>query len=331
MGTVSATSEPAAASKLPPVTRIAVAGAGFMGGGIAAELALRLSHVEAVTLWDATSGAASRAVERARQVADVLSSAGVLARGDADARLPRLRAAATLEEALEGAQYVAEAVPEDLDVKRQVFRRLDAAASPDAVLASNTSGFDPADLSAGLMHPERVVVAHYFGPAYLIPAVEVVPHAGTAPWAVARTEAVLRAAGKRPILLGKFVPGFVANRLQQALFREALWLVRQGIATPEAIDEIVRYSFGPRLAALGPITVADFAGLDVYASLAQNVWPSLSTEAAAGAPPQEIVTHLGGGRAGAKTGAGFYDWPDERRNTTTARRDAALSRALQEG
>jgi 3-hydroxybutyryl-CoA dehydrogenase len=318
------------ATQAKEVTRAAVIGAGFMGSGIAAELALRVPQLEGVTLWDAQPGAARRAVERGREVADALVAAGVLQTTEADARLARLSAADALEDALAGAQYVAEAVPEDLALKQEVFRRLDAVAAPDAVLASNTSGFDPAALAEGLDHPERVLVAHYFGPAYLIPAVEVVPHAGTAAWATKTAIAVLRVAGKRPIPLGKFVPGFVANRLQQALFREALMLIREGVATPEGIDEVVRFSFGPRLAALGPVTVADFAGLDVYASLATNVWPTLSAEPASDAPPQEIAQRTAAGQLGAKSGAGFFEWPADRRAEVTARRDAALSRALKD-
>ena len=301
-----------------------------MGGGIAAELALRVPSLETVTLWDAIPGAAQRAIDRAPDVARILVDAGILPATDVESRLPRLRAAATLEEAVAGAAYVAEAVPEDLSLKQSVFRRLDAATDPTAVLASNTSGYDPADLARGLAHPDRVVVAHYFGPAYLIPAVEVVPHAGTAPWAVERTVDLLDSAGKRTIQLGKFVPGFVANRLQQALFREALWLVRNGVASPDQIDELVRYSFAPRLAALGPMAVADFAGLDVYASLATNVWPSLSVEPARDAPPRELAEAAAQDHLGVKTGAGFYDWPADRRAEFTARRDAALSRALRD-
>ena len=300
-----------------------------MGGGIAAELALRLPDVETVTLWDAQDGAAERAVGRARDVAAALVIARVLNSDQVESRLGRLRAVTQLEEALDGAAYVAEAVPEDLALKQDVFRRLDRAAPRETVLASNTSGYDPASLATLLTHPERVLVAHYFGPAYLIPAVEVVPHAGTADWAVDRTVALLTAAGKRPIRLGKFVPGFVANRLQQALFREALWLLREGVVTPEELDEIVRYSFGPRLAALGPMTVADFAGLDVYASLTTNVWPTLSTEPATDAPPQEITTRTASGRLGTKKGGGFFDWPEDRRSAVAAVRDAALARALQ--
>jgi 3-hydroxybutyryl-CoA dehydrogenase len=312
------------------VRRVAVIGAGFMGSGIGSELALRAPGVERVVLWDATDGAAQAAVGRAGDVARILVDAGVVAAHDADARLRRIGAATTLAEAVEGAEYVVEAVPEELSLKLEVFKRLDAAAAPDAVLASNTSGYDPADLATGLAHPERVVVAHYFGPAYLIPAVEVVPHQGTADWAVERTERLLRSAGKRTIRLGKFAPGFVANRLQQALFREALHLVREGIAAPEQIDELVRYSFAPRLAALGPMAVADFAGLDVYASLATNVWPTLSAEPAAGAPPAELAEMGANGRLGVKTGGGFYDWPEARRAVVAARRDGALSRALKD-
>jgi 3-hydroxybutyryl-CoA dehydrogenase len=209
-----------------------------------------------------------------------------------------------------------------------LFRQLDAATSPATVLASNTSGFDPADLASELRHPERVLVAHYFAPAYLIPLVEVVPHAGTAESAVERALALLAGAGKRPVRLERFVPGFIANRLQQALFREALYLLRQGIASATEIDEVVRFSFGPRLAALGPFAVADFAGHDVYASLATTVGPTLSVEGAAGRPPAELAASLAAGRLGVKSGSGFHPWPADRRRQLTARRDRALLAAL---
>jgi 3-hydroxybutyryl-CoA dehydrogenase len=310
------------------MTVIAVVGAGFMGGGIAAELALRLPDASAVRVWDAAPGAAGRAIERAREVAGALQEAGLLAPQDGVARLERLVAPPTLEESLEGTTYVAEAAPEDLVLKQVLFQRLDALAPPEAVLASNTSGYNPADLAAVTAHPERVLVAHYFGPAYLIPLVEVVPHPATAPWALRRTVDLLTRAGKHPVPLERFSPGFVANRLQQALFREALFLMREGIAPPAAIDEVVRFSFGPRLAALGPFTVADFAGHDVYAALARNVWPTLSTESAAGELPPELAESLAVGRLGTKSGAGFYEWPDDRLRRATARRDDALRAAM---
>ncbi|HEV2124419.1 MAG TPA: 3-hydroxyacyl-CoA dehydrogenase NAD-binding domain-containing protein [Chloroflexota bacterium] len=311
------------------VRRIAVVGTGFMGTGIGVELALRVSTLESVALCDAQEGAAARAVERAREIGRTLSDAGVISEDEANSRLGRLRAAPSLEEALDGVTYVVEAVPEELPIKQHTFSLLDRIALPDAVLASNTSGFDPAELAQGLTHPERILVAHYFGPAYLIPLVEIVPHSATASWAVERTETLLETAGKRPIRLGQFAPGFVANRLQQALFREALYLVREGIATPDAIDEVVRFSFGPRLASLGPFTVADFAGLDVYSSLATNVWPTLSTETAAEAPPRELAERVSSGSLGTKTGQGFHSWPPDRLQSIGARRDVALARVLQ--
>lgn len=310
------------------IDRIAVVGTGFMGGGIGAEFALRLEHDVRVTLWDARPGGAATAVARAREVADALVEAGILLPDVATRRLARLGTADTLAEVTDGASYVVEAVPEDLPTKQEIFRALDRFTGPDVILASNTSGFDPADLADGLMHPGRVVVAHYFGPAFLIPLVEVVPHPGTVSWVTERTAKLLTDAGKRPAILGRFVPGFVANRLQQALFREALHLVRNGVATPEVIDEVARFSFGPRLAALGPFTVADFAGLDVYASLSTNVWPDLSAETASGAPPPELVAHVVTGTLGVKTGAGTYPWPPGQVQAVTARRNRALGDAL---
>jgi 3-hydroxybutyryl-CoA dehydrogenase len=118
--------------------------------------------------------------------------------------------------------------------------------------------------------------------------------------------------------------------LQQALFREALHLIREGIATPDAIDDVVRYSFAPRLAALGPFNVADFAGLDVYASIVRHIWPTLSNEPAEDALPPEVATRIDQNRLGIKTGAGFYDWPADRLERLTKRRDAALVKALKQ-
>jgi 3-hydroxybutyryl-CoA dehydrogenase len=311
-----------------PVRHAAVVGAGFMGGAIAAELALRVPQIDSVRVWDEGDGIAERAVARARDVAGLLSQASVVSAQEVEQRLARLRPAATMAEALDGVAYAAEAVPEELPLKQEVFERLDRLAAPQTVLASNTSGFDPAHLAHGLTHPERVLVAHYFGPAYLIPLVEVVPHRGTAEWAVARTLALLNQAGKHPVRLSRFVPGFVGNRLQQALFREALSLVREKVVTPEAVDEVVRFSFGPRLAALGPFTVADFAGLDVYASIIRHIWPTLSNESAAQVLPPEVASRIDANHLGTKTGAGFYDWPEERLRDRTTRRDTALVDAL---
>ena len=180
------------------IDRIAVIGAGFMGGGIGAEFALRLEHDVRVTLWDARPGGAATAVARAREVADALVEAGILLPEVATRRLARLATADTLAEVTDGASYVVEAVPEDLPTKQEVFRDLDRITGPDVILASNTSGFDPADLAKDLSHPARVVVAHYFGPAFLIPLVEVVPHPGTDPWVTERTAKLLSDAGKRP-------------------------------------------------------------------------------------------------------------------------------------
>lgn len=307
--------------------RIAVIGAGFMGGGIAAEFAVRLATCPGVTIWDPRPEAALAAVARAGAVAHALTEAGIITDDIAISRITRLHSVETIEEAVADATYIVEAVPENLAVKQAIFQAIDQITGPEVILASNTSGFDPADLTHGLIHPARVVVAHYFGPAYLIPLVEVVPHPTTDPVVVDRTVALLRATGKRPAVVTRFVPGFVANRLQQALFREALYLVREGIATPEVIDDIVRFSFGPRLAALGPFTVADFAGLDVYAALATNVWPSLAADGST-APPAELLNHLEEGTVGVKAGDGTYHWTPERVAAMTARRDRALTRAL---
>ncbi len=206
-----------------------------------------------------------------------------------------------------------------------MFSELDALCPPEVILASNTSALMPSALASPTRHPERVIVVHYFNPAHLIPVVEVVLGPHTSEETLSRATAMLRQAGKTPAVLRKEVPGFIANRLQAALLREALQLVEDGVTSLEDLDAVVSMGFGRRLAAFGPFAVVDLNGLDVWQAIMANLSPILSS---ASEPSPLLAERAGRGELGLKSGQGFYSWSPEAGRGALARRDAELLRHL---
>ena len=300
------------------IERVAVIGAGLMGHGIALEFAVGGRQV---AITDASAAALEQGLANMRRGAATLASLGLAPRGACDTALQRVTACATLPKAVAGAGLVIEAVSENLPLKQRVFAELDRACGPEVVLASNTSTFMPSALAAGARHGERILVAHYFNPPHLLPVVEIVPHAGTAADVVARVRTLYEALGKRPVVLRREIAGFVANRLQQALLREAAALVEGGVASAADVDAVVSGSFGRRLAVAGPFEVSDLAGLDVIAAIARELWPGL----AAGGIADLLAAPAAAGHYGAKTGRGFGDWPPARVDAAKARIATALA------
>ena len=300
------------------IERVAVIGAGLMGHGIALEFAVGGRQV---AITDASAAALEQGVANMRRGAATLANLELAPRGACDTALQRVTACATLAEAVAGADLVIEAVSEDLPLKQRVFAELDRACGPEVVLASNTSTFMPSALAAGARHRERILVAHYFNPPHLLPVVEIVPHAGTAADVVARVRTLYEALGKRPVVLQREIAGFIANRLQQALLREAVALVEGGVASAADVDAVVSGSFGRRLAVAGPFEVSDLAGLDVIAAIARELWPGL----AAGGIADLLAAPAAAGHYGAKTGRGFGDWPPARVDAAKARIATALA------
>lgn len=304
--------------------RVATIGAGIMATGIAAEYA---ASGREVTIFARDVTKAARGRERALAALATLARGGVLP-DEALARAGDLvRTATTLEAAVSGADLVVESVPEDLGLKRDLFARLDALCGPAVILASNTSGLPISRIAAGLAHPERVLGTHYLNPPHLMPPVEVIPGERTAPEAVERVRVLLAAIGKAPVVVRREVPGFLWNRLQFALAREAFWLVEHGVATMEEVDLVVRQGLGRRWAIAGPFASLDLGGIDTMAKVAAYLFPELSDAAT---PPEFLTQRIAAGRHGAKAGAGFYDWPEETLRATLARRDAKLLAALRE-
>lgn len=209
--------------------------------------------------------------------------------------------AAGLADAVRGADVVIEAVAEDLAVKASALAEI--AAGTEGIIASNTSTFLPSVLAAFVTAPERLLVAHFFNPPQLVPLVEIVPGPETAASVTARIIDLLTGLGRHPVLLQAECPGFVANRLQAAILREALALVEEGVASTRAVDEIVRSGLAPRWAAAGPIGVTDLGGLDIWERVSAELFPVLST---ATRPSPLLAALVSEGRLGAKSGEGFY-------------------------
>ncbi|HZT92884.1 MAG TPA: 3-hydroxyacyl-CoA dehydrogenase NAD-binding domain-containing protein [Gaiellaceae bacterium] len=302
------------------VRRAAVIGTGTMGPGIGAVLAR--AGVE-TALHDVSA----EALERARSAAEL--AANVLERLDAAAEEGgSLRFESELAAALEGVDFVIEAVPENLDLKHEVFRRLEELVAADAVLASNTSGIPITSIATVCEHPERVVGMHWSNPPHLIPMIEVIPGEKTSQQTVETATALVRRVGYHPVQ-EKEVPGFVENRVLYAILRECLDLVDRGIISPEDLDLNVRWGIGYKLAVIGPMELLDMAGLDIYEAVGSYLNRDLSTSAEVSSTVRDLI---GKGRLGMKTGGGIYDYTPEQIEELRARRAAklvAVRRALE--
>ena len=203
---------------------------------------------------------------------------------------------------------VIECIPERLDIKQALFKDLQALARPDTLLASNSSSFPISAIAQGLPTPERMLGLHFFMPAHLTPLVEVVCGEGSALESAQNLHAFMRQCGMVPVLVKKDLPGFLANRLQHALAREAFALIDAGVATPEDVDAAVRFGFGFRFLAAGPVLQRDHAGLEVHCAAGATMYPSL---AATTVPSQCLSQKVAEGKFGMKTGEGFFKWTPE--------------------
>ncbi|GEM_PF-19828 len=255
--------------------RIAVIGAGLMGHGIALEFAAA-GHT--VRIHDCSRELVLRGIEQARRSAQLLVQAGRITAGEVPAVIARIEPADTLAAASTDAAAVIEAVYEDLVLKQQVFAALDRAAPPHALLLSNSSAFMPSELAAATSRPERVAVAHYFDPPFLLPLVELVRGPQTSVRTMDAARSLYEGIGKRPVVIEKEMPGSVGNRLQGALGREANALVSAGVATPEDIDTVVKYGFGRRLAVAGPFEVWELIGWDLVSTIGAELWKDISRD-----------------------------------------------------
>ncbi|WP_167470078.1 3-hydroxyacyl-CoA dehydrogenase NAD-binding domain-containing protein [Vreelandella andesensis] len=221
-------------------------------------------------------------------------------------------------------EVVVESVTEDLTLKQRVLKEAEHYVDDATLILTNTSGLPIDELAEVLVRPERFLGAHFFNPADLIPAVEVIPGRLTSANCVEQTIDLLRQLGKRPAVLKQSVPGFVANRIQHALMRECLALLEQGVVGAEALDEIVRYSIGIRLAINGPLRQRDLNGLDTHLNISRYLYRDLDNRATPSSLLEELVAQ---GHLGRKSGRGFHEWPDDN-GETYDRQERALLEGL---
>ncbi|SLN51389.1 putative 3-hydroxybutyryl-CoA dehydrogenase [Aquimixticola soesokkakensis] len=289
--------------------QIAVVGAGLMGHGVALTMA-RAGHY--VTITDPMEAA------RASVAARIGESLGLLGEPPAAVAkiLKRIEICETVQGAVAEAFAVFEAAPEKLDLKREIFARIEAAAPRACILASNTSVMPITQIMAGLKHPDRALGTHWWNPAHLIPLVEVVRTEWTQDASMEAMVALLADAGKTPVRVERDVPGFIGNRLQHALWREAVSLVERGICDAESVDTVVKSCFGRRLAVLGPLENADLVGTDLTLDIHTTVLADL--EARQGPSPY-LETLVAAGKLGMKSGEGFRRWTPEQAQATRAR------------
>jgi 3-hydroxybutyryl-CoA dehydrogenase len=277
--------------------KITVIGAGLMGHGIAQVFALAGHDV---TIYDSFEKTLATAKER------ILTNLKDL--GDEESAVDRVTPQADLAKAVRDADYVFEAVLEDLSLKQTLFAEIERHVRPDTILASNTSVIPITDIMQGLKRRERALGTHWWNPPYLVPLVEVIETQWTSPETIAFTMKLHADAGKKPAHVKKDVPGFIGNRLQHALWREAIALVENGICDAETVDTVIKAAFGRRLAVLGPLENADMVGTDLTLAIHKTVLPAIDSRPGPSPYLEKLVQD---GKLGFKSGEGFRTWTPE--------------------
>ena len=308
--------------KAQDVTTVAVIGAGTMGAIIAGEFARVGCRAN---LLDQNAGCLDRGLATLRQSQDALIEAKVMTARSARAALKRVKPGLDLEEACDGVQLLVECVTEDLSVKREMFGRFDSLCPKRAVLASNTSGLSITKIAAATRRPTKVAGMHFWNPPHVIPLVEVIKGERTSNATAKLLMDIALRLGKRPVLVRRDVPGFVGNRLQFAVMREAFHLLAEGVASAEDIDTAMTAGPGLRWGCLGPLRTVDLGGLDVFYAISRYLFAQLNSRST---PPRMLADLVKKGRLGAKSGAGLYDYPPKKRDEILRRRDRILLEML---
>lgn len=304
--------------------KLAVIGCGTMGHSIALNAAwvgmqVKMYGVDTNDIQKGLSG-----------VTDKLSTLlknDLITRDQLSQILKNITGTSSLSETVDGASFIIECIPEVLELKNDLFRKLDQMCAKEVILATNTSGLSPSRIASNLKYPERTLATHFWNPAHLIPLVEVLRAEFTDDKTFNRAIDMLKLMKKKPIEVKKEVPGLVGNRLQFALFREAQYLLEQGIASKEDIDAAVTYSIGRRLPVTGPLLSADMGGLDVFASISDYLFKDLSNADQSSANLKELVARR---HFGQKNGAGFYFWDEKFSEEMNQKREEQLIRFLKE-
>ena len=296
------------------VKKVAVVGAGVMGQSIA--IVFANAEID-VTLVDVNEKVLHHAIKLIESGLNTLASFGKVSRDNILYILSRIKSSPDLTKIGEDVDFVIEAVPEDPSIKKKVFSQLDELCDADTVLASNTSGLDIFNI-VEVKHPERLLITHWFSPAHIIPLVEVVPGAKTSLEVVAFMVRLLGRLGKRPIVLKKFVPFFIVNRIQNAINQAVFEILENGWATPEDIDMAMKNTLGIRLPIVGVAQALDFTGLDLILDIMKHL----------GLESSFIKEKVKQGCLGAKTSKGIYNYGSRSQDEILKRRDGLYLKML---
>jgi 3-hydroxybutyryl-CoA dehydrogenase len=279
-----------------------IIGCGTMGHSIA--LAVAWAGLPA-RLYGLNSLETDKAESAILEKLTLLSANGLLHPHTPGSIRERITITHSIDEVAAASSFIIEAIPENIDLKKNLFNYLDKICGPEIILATNTSGLSPTLIASGTLNPHRTVACHFWNPPHLVPLVEVIRGEKTNDETVKRTFDLLAFMKKKPIEVKKEAPGFVGNRLQFALFREAQYILEQGIASKEDIDAAMTYGIGRRLCVTGPLISADMGGLDVFSAIADYLFSDLSNADGSSPALKKLVDDK---KFGAKSGEGYYQW-----------------------
>ena len=284
------------------IQNVAVIGTGTMGPGIAqifAQGGLK------VVLYDINKDQLEKASKAIQNNLNIFQETGFLTSKEADEVRKRIVSTSSLEEATQKADFVLEAVPEVLDIKKSVFQTLEGLCPPDVILATNTSGISITEIAKATRTPGRIVGMHWWNPPIIIPAIEIIKGEQTEEEVLTITKALVTKIKKIPVIVRKDVPGFLGNRMQYALMREAIALLNEGVASAEDIDRMIKAGIGFKFPVMGPLETIDMAGLDIFYRVSQYLYGKLDQSSS---PPAMVKEKVEKNELGLKTGKGFYDY-----------------------
>ena len=300
------------------MNEVGIIGAGTMGHGIAQCFAVKGWQVR---LYDTRPETLKTAPDRIRANLSVFGEAGIIDPDTALAAAERVILCDTLALAAQGPELIIETISEELDLKRKLFTELEGLVPPETIFCTNTSAISITSISRYLKHRERALGTHFWNPPHVLPCVEIIKSQYTSEDVFEKVVSIIAAIGKEPVRVHKDVPGFLGNRMQHALQREAMSIVEQGIASPEEVDRVVKFGFGLRLALMGPLERADLGGLDITYKVQKYLLPHLCNEIE---PSALLAEKVAEGHLGAKSGQGYYPWPPEKTAETIRTRDRLL-------
>ncbi len=306
----------------PQTKKVSVVGSGIMGHGIGQTFALGGYEV---TLNDISDDLLEKARRQIRSNLDTFVEFGITTPERAKEALFRIKTDKNLKMAVREADVVVEALPEVMDLKKRIFKELDEYCSPHTIIATNTSGLSLTEMASGIKREDQAIITHWWNPPHIIPVVEVVKGRSTSDKTMDLVYQLLVSIGKKPVKILKEVPGFLGNRLQFALYREALYCLKEGVASAEDIDMAVKGTFGFRLPTIGPLETSDFGGLDTFLNISEYLFKEIDRSTG---PPEILREKVKQGKLGIKTGEGFFRYTPQEAEKRIKERDRQFLQRL---